>query len=103
MVCRRGQMEQVWSAGPRLPDFKIQTSNSKLRDGMLRSWYGKTLQAAIEVKKAVGECNDNATTKQEVSQIIGMIKEGATLPFSVCVDYNLSGLAVANIPSAGLS
>lgn len=56
--------------------FKAQT------DGVLRSKYGKTLQAAIEVKKAVRECNDNATTKQEVSQIVGMIKEGYPAVFN---------------------
>ena len=50
--------------------FKAQT------DGALRSRYGKTLHAAIEVKKAVRERNENATTKQEVSQIVGMMKEG---------------------------
>lgn len=73
-LSRKGVLE--WSMKRAQVEAQVDDKSFKAQtDGALRSKYGKTLQAATEVKKALRECNDNATTKQEVSQIVGMIKE----------------------------
>ena len=80
-LSRKGVLE--WSMKRAQVEAQVDDKSFKAQtDGALRSKYGKTLQAAIEVKKAVRECNDNATTKQEVSQIVGMIKEGYPAVFN---------------------